>query len=111
MPIARAPSDFGAGVVAPLTWVCAIHNKLVGKGRTERTLTHMIIGSFAITIVVAGFSYPSAILPVIGSERIDVVVRDRELCRGKGLGTRACYDCCRTHGLSASRCLRNCRIG
>ena len=111
MPIARAPSDFRAWVVAPLTWACAIRNKLVGNGRTERALIHMIVGSFGITIVVAGSSYLSAILPVIGSERIDVVVRDRELCQGKGLGTRACYNCCRTHGLSASRCLRNCRIG
>jgi hypothetical protein len=31
------------------------------------------------------------------------------LCKGKGAGTRACYDCCRAHGLAASRCLRNCR--
>jgi len=31
------------------------------------------------------------------------------LCKGKGAGTRACYNCCRAHGLSASRCLRNCR--
>ena len=30
-------------------------------------------------------------------------------CQGKGAGTRACYTCCRAHGLSASRCLRNCR--
>src|SRR5215475_8273932 len=33
----------------------------------------------------------------------------RELCRGKVAGTRACYTCCRTHSLSATRCLRNCR--
>jgi len=33
----------------------------------------------------------------------------RQVCRGKRAGTRACYTCCRTHGLSASRCLRNCR--
>jgi hypothetical protein len=30
-------------------------------------------------------------------------------CQGKGAGTRACYTCCRAHGLAASRCLRNCR--
>ena len=33
----------------------------------------------------------------------------REACRGKRAGTRACYTCCRAHGLSASRCLRSCR--
>jgi hypothetical protein len=33
----------------------------------------------------------------------------RAVCSGKGAGTRACYTCCRTHGLSASRCLRRCR--
>src|SRR5262245_61207788 len=33
----------------------------------------------------------------------------RPACHGKGAGTRRCYICCRTHGLSASRCLRNCR--
>src|SRR6516164_4873198 len=33
----------------------------------------------------------------------------RDHCRGKVAGTRACYTCCRTHGVSASRCLRNCR--
>ena len=31
------------------------------------------------------------------------------LCQGKRAGTRACYTCCRAHGLAASRCLRNCR--
>src|SRR5262245_35347574 len=31
------------------------------------------------------------------------------LCLGKGAGTRACYNCCRAHGLAASTCLRNCR--
>ena len=36
-------------------------------------------------------------------------VRDRDHCRGKVAGTRACYSCCRAHQLSASRCLRNCR--
>ena len=36
-------------------------------------------------------------------------VHYREPCRGKRAGTRACYTCCRAHGLSASRCLRNCR--
>jgi hypothetical protein len=30
-------------------------------------------------------------------------------CQGKGAGTRACYTCCRAHGLAASRCLRQCR--
>jgi len=33
----------------------------------------------------------------------------RDPCRGKVAGTRVCYTCCRAHGLSASRCLRNCR--
>jgi hypothetical protein len=37
------------------------------------------------------------------------LVRGREVCRGKRAGTRACYSCCRANGLSASRCLRNCR--
>jgi len=32
----------------------------------------------------------------------------RAVCRGRRAGTRACYSCCRTHGLSASRCLHNC---
>ena len=36
-------------------------------------------------------------------------VHYREACRGKRAGTRACYICCRAHGLSASRCLRTCR--
>jgi hypothetical protein len=31
------------------------------------------------------------------------------LCQGKGVGTRACYSCCRRYGLAASTCLRNCR--
>src|SRR5687768_14905512 len=26
------------------------------------------------------------------------VIQSRELCRGKGAGTRACYRCCRAHG-------------
>jgi len=34
----------------------------------------------------------------------------RDLCHGKVAGTRACYLCCRAHQLSASRCLRNCRL-
>jgi len=36
-------------------------------------------------------------------------VHYRKACRGKRAGTRACYTCCRAHGLSASCCLRNCR--
>jgi hypothetical protein len=36
-------------------------------------------------------------------------VHYRQVCRGKRAGTRACYTCCRHNGLSASRCLRNCR--
>lgn len=42
--------------------------------------------------------------------QVAVVADDLTLCRGKGLGTRACYNCCRENGLSASRCLRSCRL-
>jgi len=70
-------------------------------------------GAVGIAIIATGATQAapaSAIRTAVASDGIVSVVRERDLCHGKRVGTRACYNCCRTHGLSASRCLRNCRM-
>jgi hypothetical protein len=44
------------------------------------------------------------------SPGIAAIGATQQACRGRGVGTRACYQCCRAHALSASRCLRSCRL-
>ena len=80
----------------------------------EGTLLQKLFAAGAIVMaIIAGGTTKAApasvIRTLVASHGIVSAVRKRDLCHGKGIGTRACYTCCRTHGLSASRCLRNCR--
>jgi hypothetical protein len=80
----------------------------------EGTLLQKLVaaGGLAIAIVAGGpikAVAASAIRPLVASHGVVSAVVKRDLCHGKGIGTRTCYTCCRTYGLSASRCLRNCR--
>ncbi|HEX2335630.1 MAG TPA: hypothetical protein VHI72_04075 [Hyphomicrobiaceae bacterium] len=72
----------------------------------------LVTAAIAILLVEApGQATPTAGSKVtIFSPGSDAIGVTQKVCRGKGVGTRACYQCCRAHALSASRCLRNCRL-
>ena len=90
---------------------CKITASLMTKEGT-RLEKLVASGALVIAIIAAGTAKAapaSTIRRLETSREIVSVVRERDLCSGKGIGTRACSTCCRKHGLSASRCLRNCR--
>lgn len=72
----------------------------------------LVTAAIAILLVEApGHATPTAgSRAAILSPGIAAIGVTQKACRGRGVGTRACYQCCRAHALSASRCLRSCRL-